>query len=588
MSGEASTTAAKVGAWRRQILTPILALLALGFLANLLANTALDRVPTLNEEFRSTVRAAYIPVLAIIVVALALGAWRTTLRHWVRVALMVVSLGFACLVAIHDTALQAPNALVGLAVMLVLLVVVASPRVAYLTLGLVVVALAGMALYFIYSDGAPQPRIFSPTRAEHWLRVVPIFFCACTVAIAATAYLVNRLEREIEQSRALHEAVLQKQKTEVLGQFAAGITHDINNLLAVVDANLRLQAQGGPDHDPVESRRAMQLAIDRCKQLVREVARFARQEPPQKATLSLGSLVEDVATLIDALVPPGVRLERRIDPRPIAVSVDVGQLHHVALQLAMNARRALEGRRGVIEISDDSVELEGGEIVGLPAGRYARLIVRDDGVGLDSQELEQLFEPFLPSGTGGRRAHVELAHARNIIAQHGGAILVESAVATGTTVRVLLPVVDAVASTVVVEERRPEPSPTPTSAPAPAKKLSVLYVEDEEDLASSFSRLLRSLQCQVELHLAPEEALAAFRADPSRYDVVLTDYAMPGMSGVALAEELATIRPGIPILLVSGYLDEVERTPVITAFLEKPCDVAKLGQHLERIASDRR
>lgn len=243
----------------------------------------------------------------------------------------------------------------------------------------------------------------------------------------------------------------------------------------------------------------------------------------------------------------------------------------MVLNLASNARDAVSSY-GRIEIAVEPLRL-GGEIPGLPAGRYVRLRVRDDGAGMDEATQARLFEPYMTTKgrSGGHGLGLAVVHA--IVAAAGGAIQVESAPGRGSTFDVYLPRSEFSAAG--------EPAPTHQ---AEGKGERILVVDDEPLVRNAHRRLLESLGYAVEVAADGEEALARFREAPESFDLVLTDQSMPRLEGVDLARALLELRPELPVILCTGYSDDVDETSArrlgLRSLLTKPIDRATMGATL--------
>lgn len=571
------------------------------FSANLFVHFVLNQARGIFPHVRAVTDPSYGPILVGFAVMLIIAAAVPRLPHGLRIAVLMLAVAYACLGAIREMAFQVPNAFVGLAMVSMLLVITRGPRYAYVGIGFNAACLAWIARSFIDGSVTPSTRVLDPTQLEHWARVIVIFISICSAATLAASYLVRKLEDELARSEDLSARVIKnhqdrietllqqqeleaqlrhKQRVEAIGHLAGGIAHDFNNLLAIAEANLTLTVQDLAAGKPVEhSTQSMQAAIDHAKTLVRQIVMFSRRETPVKVALALPMILSDVGKLLVALVPPGVELKIDVAANTPAVMGDASQLRQVILNLALHAKQALSGRKGLIAIDARA----------LPSGA-AQLQVRHNGEGLDAETTAKLFEPFASTGRKNRRSELGLATAHDIVVDHGGRIAVESDPATGTVFTVELPATNepvAHNAGLFVEAIAPRPPlparpPTPQETPA-ASLLRVLYVEDEQMLATGYARLLRRLGCAVEMYSDPAEALQSFERDPSRFDFVLTDFAMPGMSGVELAEQLVALRPGLRVVLLSGYLEEVRKSTALHELLTKPCGIDELERLLERL-----
>jgi CheY-like chemotaxis protein len=265
----------------------------------------------------------------------------------------------------------------------------------------------------------------------------------------------------------------------------------------------------------------------------------------EQTQVHLQAVVEETLELLAAALPAHVRLEKQLDAGDAAVMGDATQLHQVAMNLCTNAVQAME-RPGTVSVLLDRVALRERRSLSqgaLAPGAYVRLAVRDTGSGIPPAVLERMFDPFFPTTGVGKGTGLGLSLVHGIVADLGGAIDVATQAGAGTTFAVWLPVAGDTA--------RP--------AAADAAELphgdgeTVMVVDDERSLVALAEETLAELGYEPAGFTSSVAALAAFRAEPQRYDVVLTDEAMPELSGVELARELRRLRPELPIVLMSGY-----------------------------------
>jgi signal transduction histidine kinase/ActR/RegA family two-component response regulator len=392
------------------------------------------------------------------------------------------------------------------------------------------------------------------------------------------------MSRDVTQRKATERALddsarqlEQAQKLESLGLLAGGIAHDFNNLLSAFAANLdlaRLDVKRG--RPPQGAFAAMDDAIARARELTRRVLVFSRPEAElRREPLSLPAIVDECARLVRATLPPGVRIESRVDPRTPRVAADSTQMHQVVMNLVQNAVQASEPAGGDVTIVVEPVDL--------PAGPHVRLSVRDTGAGMDARTRARIFDPFFttkPRGTG-----LGLSVVHRIVAAHGGSIQVRSEPGQGAELEVVLP---ALEPPVVAP---PPPSVAPPVEARPPRDVHVLFVDDEPRIAELTAHVLVHHGFRVTVQTSAALALEAFRAAPDSFDLVVTDHAMPGMSGLELAERITALRPGLPILLASGQteppaLDAMKRAGVVGA-LPKPFPVSALAERIRAALAPR-
>ena len=398
--------------------------------------------------------------------------------------------------------------------------------------------------------------------------------------------LTERLAAEAKQ-RALELQLRESQKMEALGTLAGGIAHDFNNFLAVILGNVALAQQDvGQDHVVQKPLVQIQKTSQLARALVQQILTFSRKQAVALVRLELQTSLEDVLSLLQVTLPTGVRLETSLSTQPLFVLGDATQLHQVVMNLFANASQALPKQGGRIELQLDSVLLgmavEPPPPAGLAAGRYARLRVRDNGCGMDTATLSRMFEPFFTTKTVGSGTGLGLPVVHGIVTSMGGALSVHSIPGEGSSFEVWLP---------LLEERVPnrlEPSCPPVSAHAiEYSTRHVVCVDDHEAMLHTIGPWLQRQGYRVSLYVDPLVALEAMRAAPMDFDIVVTDFNMPGMSGLELAEALMALRPDVPIILCSaGATDELRRKALLCGVRElipKEDIFAQLGGLLQRL-----
>jgi signal transduction histidine kinase len=356
--------------------------------------------------------------------------------------------------------------------------------------------------------------------------------------------LIWLILRDARRRRATERAIDQAQRVESMGRLTGGIAHDFNNLLTVIIGSLeRSRSTNGAarDNKPVEDALA---AARRAASLTRSLLIYSRQQPLAAEVIDLNACVRDAADVIRRTLGEAYRVETEFDDQAGAVRVDAAQLSSALLNLAVNARDAMEGGGAITlrtsrrKFAHDDAEL------GVPAGDYARVSVSDTGPGMPPDVARRAFEPFFTTKDVGRGTGLGLAQVDGFARQSGGAAELETAPGEGVTVALTFPrVADAPAKT--------EASEAPVTVP-PQKPLRVLLVEDEEGVREHASSLLASLGHTV---TACDSAAAARKAlDAQRFDLLFSDIVLPGgVSGVALAEEASARQPDMAVLLATGY-----------------------------------
>jgi signal transduction histidine kinase len=346
------------------------------------------------------------------------------------------------------------------------------------------------------------------------------------------------LEQQRQAIEELGQQLRQAQKLEAIGTLAGGIAHDFNNVLGAILGNLSLAHEealaGQPNtHSLAQIRRAALRARD----LVQRIQSFSRSDAPRLAPLALQPLVEEVLALVAVGLPPGAALHTRLQAEPMKVMGDATQLHQVLLNLCTNAWQALQGKPGSLTVGLQAEE-----------GR-AHLWVADTGCGITPADRERLFEPFFTTRAHSGGSGLGLSVVHGIVHAHHGDIAVDSAPGQGSTFHLRLPLLDGPALPADAAH-----SGNGLAGATQGQGQRVLYVDDDDVMALLVERLLVRAGYRVSCHLSANAALAALRADPAACDLVVTDFNMPEQSGLELGRALAALRPGLPVVLISGYI----------------------------------
>ncbi len=378
-----------------------------------------------------------------------------------------------------------------------------------------------------------------------------------------------RLEGQLRQSRRL----------ETLGTLSAGIAHDFNNLLQAIVSSTELARAKLPAGSPAAGHLTKILdASVRARDLVRQVLTFSRQVPQERQRVRLQPIVEEILALLRPSWPERIEIRSRIANQAPVILGDATQIHQVLMNLCTNARQAMAEGPGVLEISLEPIWV-GAELAAaqpsLRPGPHLRISVSDSGCGMTADARERAFEPFFTTKEVGEGSGLGLSVAHGIVHSHGGDITIDSRPGRGSTFHVYLPSPDLGGES--------EPAPTLTGG----RRLRILFVDDEQILVQIGRSLLEGMGHQVTGVASGAEALAAFRASPETFDLVLADLTMPDQSGLDLAEELRKARPSLPVALMTAPREtpseERLRALGIAACLTKPFALRDVAAVIEQV-----
>lgn len=388
--------------------------------------------------------------------------------------------------------------------------------------------------------------------------------------------------RDITDRTRLEHAHLQAQKLASLGTLAGGIAHDFNNILAAIRANVDEAAVGVPADRPIAAHlRDIRRSTERAADLVRRIMTFARPGESRVEPVRLQHVTSEVLDLLRSTLPTSIALRTRVAPDVKDVLADSSQVHEVIVNLTTNAAHAIGLRAGAITYTLDPVVVDDGAasaVPGLSPGGYTRLSVTDDGCGMDRATVERIFDAFYTTKPVGQGTGLGLSMVHGIMTAHGGAVTVDSTPGVGSTFSLYFPV-SAVPANDVAPTRPPTPEPR-------AGGVRVLFVDDEPLLVSVGQRMLTRFGHTVSGFPDPVAALEAFSAAPDDFDVVVTDLAMPRLSGTDLTRAVLALRPNLPVVLVTGRIGDGDRVHVreagVRELLLKPFGADQLSAAIDR------
>lgn len=376
-----------------------------------------------------------------------------------------------------------------------------------------------------------------------------------TAELEASSNQLRQLNEELEEridqrTREREEAIAQlfeAQKLDTIGQLTGGVAHDFNNLLMAVLGSLNLLKKRLPTDEKSERLVANAIqAAERGAALTQRLLAFARRQELKPHAVDFAELFENIQDLLSKALGPGVDIRKDIPPRLPQLLVDSNQLELALLNLFVNARDAMTGG-GTIVVSAEEKDVT--RASSLTAGRYVRISVSDTGEGMDEATVTRAAEPFFTTKGPGKGTGLGLSMVHGLAAQSGGILDLSSVKGEGTTVSLWLPIAEDIGGTAPSPEAAPQ-----DAAPSMPNALTVLVVDDDALVSMGTSAMLEDLG-----HVTTEAPSAAAALEilnsGRRFDLVITDHAMPGMTGAELARLIIGSYPGLPVILASGYVE---------------------------------
>ncbi len=393
-------------------------------------------------------------------------------------------------------------------------------------------------------------------------------------------------KRAEEENLLLERRLQQSQKMEAIGTLAGGIAHDFNNILGAISGFTGLALE----HVPADGKAKIYLkrvlvSTRRAVDLVSQILTFSHKTETKLQPLRLKPIIEEVVKLVRAATPATIDIRQNIKAEPDLVMADVTYIHQVVMNLCMNANHAMRKNGGVLSVNLTNESIVEGDLnhTGINPGHYLKLKISDTGEGIEPGVVDKIFEPFFTTKKQGEGTGLGLAVVHGIVKSLGGEIKVESRPGQVTSFEIWFPLL---ADSLL--ESFPEEEDT-ISIKGSGK---ILFIDDEEDLVEMTRLMLEGLGYEVTATQSSAEALELFRTNPNRFDLVITDQTMPEMTGMALAQEIMGIKPGIPIILCTGFggslnAEEVKNAGIRDYFI-KPLVRRNIAESIHNILKNSR
>lgn len=356
---------------------------------------------------------------------------------------------------------------------------------------------------------------------------------------------ITEIKQAEKERSSLARQLRQTQKLESIGTLAGGIAHDFNNILSSIIGFTELAMDDAKKGTALEDNlEEVYLAGKRAKELVKQILTFARKPKEVHQPVNVGMIAREVLKLLRASIPVSIDIKHDVQSEASVMS-DPSQIHQIFMNLCTNAAQSMEERGGklMVQVKETTIADDfSTDIASIPPGNYVRIRVADTGAGITEKELDLVFEPYFTTKTSKEGTGLGLSVVHGIVKSCGGEIHIASTVAKGSVFTVFLPIAIGCGGT-----------PTLVDNDHPTGVESILVVDDEMAIVKTQGSILERQGYTVTLCTNSQAALALFRTEPNRFDLVLTDMTMPLLSGDLMAQEMRLIRPDIPVILCTGY-----------------------------------
>ena len=414
-----------------------------------------------------------------------------------------------------------------------------------------------------------NPRLIKQKRGKAWIQVT----------------LRNITERKLAEGekKKLEAQLQQVQKMESMGTLAGGIAHDFNNILGIIVGNTELAMDDVPEWNPARHNlEEIRTASIRARDVVKQILAFSRQRPQKKKPVRISPIIKESLKLLRSSIPTTIEIHQNISSESDIVRADPIQINQVLINLCTNAAHAMGEKAGFLEVSLEHIELDENSAFhyhDLFSGKYARLTVSDTGNGIEPKILKRIFDPYFTTKKVGEGSGMGLSVVHGIVKNHGGNISVISEPGKGTIFHILFPCI----------EDEPEPE-VEIAFEIPRGNERILFVDDEKAMLNAIQPMIERLGYKVIARTSSIEALEAFRVNPDRFDLVITDFTMPNMTGIELAKEILKLRSDIPIILCTGYSEHINedksKASGVRAFLAKPVVLSEIANTIRKVLDD--
>ncbi len=394
---------------------------------------------------------------------------------------------------------------------------------------------------------------------------------------------ISAKKKEEKDKKKLESQLVQAQKMQAIGVLAGGIAHDFNNILFPVLGNTEMLIMDVPEDSPFKDRlKEIYTAALRAKDLVKQILTFSRQESQELMLMKMQPIIKEALKLIRSTIPSTIEIKQDISADCGVIKADPTQIHQILMNLTTNAFHAMEETGGELKVNLKQINVDQVDIItpDMKPGIYVCLTVADTGTGMDKELTQKIFDPFFTTKEKGKSTGMGLSVVHGIVKGLGGIVKVYSEPGIGSKFKVYLP----------LEKNSSEEQTLQPKEPIQGGTEQILIVDDEKPIITMEKEMLEHLGYKITSHTSSLEAFEVFRANPDKFDLIITDMAMPFMPGDKLAAELIKIRPDISILLCTGFSktmsEEKAASLGIKGFLIKPIVMKDLAGKVRQVLDE--
>jgi len=393
------------------------------------------------------------------------------------------------------------------------------------------------------------------------------------------------IQRDITEELSLKKQLQHAQRMETIGTLAGGIAHDFNNILSPIIGYSELSLMQIDEESTITNNlTAILKSANRAKDLVKQILNFSKKEVKNLKPIKIPILINEALNMLRSLIPATIEIIYEIDDNCDLIMANSTQLHQVIMNLCTNAYQSMEesGGRLTLSLTSHYLAKQDQASLNLDPGKYVCLEVSDTGCGMEDQVMEHIFDPYFTTKEHGKGTGLGLSVVHGIVKSHGGNIKVQSNSKKGTQFRVYLP---------ALIEGEGSPEILAVQSLKTTGRGQILLVDDEKDVVEILQHLLQELGYSVESRISPIDALMLFKTNPEKFDIVITDYTMPNMTGDKLAIEFRKIRHDIAIIMCTGFSEKISSKKAadigIDALLMKPVAMGDLAEIIKEILDNR-